>query len=65
LEKIAELPSKIDLSQAKPVGPFGMLSALSSKQAREGLGVLLELTKAMGGLKNGGNGASEESEPIA
>jgi uncharacterized protein YjgD (DUF1641 family) len=65
LEKIAELPSKIDLSQAKPVGPFGMLSALSSKQAREGLGVLVELTKAMGGLKNGGNGASEESEPIA
>jgi len=65
LEKIAELPSKVDLSQAKPVGPFGMLSALSSKQAREGLGVLMELTKAMGRLKNGGNGASEESEPIA
>jgi len=65
LEKIAELPSKVDLSQAKPVGPFGMLSALSSKQAREGLGVLMELTKALGGLKNGGNGASEESEPIA
>jgi len=65
LEKIAELPSKVDLSQAKPVGPFGMLSALSSKQAREGLGVLMELTKAMGRLKNGGSGASEESEPIA
>ena len=65
LEKIAELPSKVDLSQAKPVGPFGMLSALSSKQAREGLGVLMELTKAMGGLKNGGNGVSEESDPIA
>jgi uncharacterized protein YjgD (DUF1641 family) len=65
LEKIAELPSKVDLSQAKPVGPFGMLSALSSKQAREGLGVLMELTKAMGGLKNGGNSASEVPEPIA
>lgn len=65
LEKIAELPSKIDLSGAKPVGPFGMLGVLSSKQAREGLGVLMELTKAMGELKNGGTKSSEESEPIA
>jgi uncharacterized protein YjgD (DUF1641 family) len=47
------------------VGPFGMLSALSSKQAREGLGVLMELTKAMGGLKNGGNGSTPKPEPIA
>ena len=40
--------------------PFG------SKQARQGLGVLMELTKAMGGLQNGGSSAaSEESEPIA
>lgn len=65
LEKIAELPSKVDLSGAKPVGPFGMLGALSSKQAREGLGVLMELTKAMGELKNGGSSSSEEPEPIA
>jgi len=65
LEKIAELPSKVDLSSAKPVGPFGMLSALSSKEARQGLGVLLQLTKAMGELKNGGNGSSPEPEPIA
>ncbi len=65
LEKIAELPSKVDLSGAKPVGPIGMLSALSSKEAREGLGVLMQLTKAMGDLKNGGNGSKEVSEPIA
>ena len=65
LEKIAELPSKVDLSGAKPVGPFGMLSALSSKEAREGLGVLMQLTKAMGELKNGGNGSVREPEPIA
>jgi uncharacterized protein YjgD (DUF1641 family) len=65
LEKIADLPSKIDLSGAKPVGPFGMLSALSSKEAREGLGVLMQLTKAMGELKNGGNGSSQVPEPIA
>ena len=65
LEKIAELPAKIDLSDAKPVGPFAMLGALSSKQARDGLGVLMELTKAMGKLKNNGSSLSEEPEPIA
>ena len=66
LQKMAELPSKVDLAKAKPVGPFGMLGALSSKEARQGLGVLMELTKAMGDLKNGGESASAEtSEPIA
>ncbi len=66
LEKMAALPSKVDLEKAKPVGPFGMLGALSSKEARQGLGVLMELTKAMGSLKNGGgSSATEESEPIA
>jgi uncharacterized protein YjgD (DUF1641 family) len=66
LEKMASLPSKVDLANAKPVGPLGMLGALGSKQAREGLGVLMELTKAMGDLKNGGSSAaSEDSEPIA
>ena len=66
LEKIADLPSKVDLASAKPVGPFGMLGALSSKEARQGLGVLMELTKAMGSLKNGGSSAKvEEADPIA
>jgi uncharacterized protein YjgD (DUF1641 family) len=66
LNKMAALPSKVDLEKAKPVGPFGMLGALSSKEARQGLGVLMELTKAMGGLKNGdSSSAAEESEPIA
>lgn len=66
LEKIAELPAKIDLSSSKPIGPFGLIGALSSKEARKGLGVLMELTKAMGNLKNGENGTTTtESEPIA
>ena len=66
LEKMAGLPSKVNLEKAKPVGPFGMLGALSSKEARQGLGVLMELTKAMGDLKNGGSStALQESEPIA
>jgi len=66
LEQMAALPSKVDLANAKPVGFLGMLGALGSKQAREGLGVLMELTKAMGALKNGGGStAAEDSEPIA
>jgi len=66
LKKMATLPSKVDLEGAKPVGPFGMLGALSSKQARQGLGVLIELTRAMGDLKNGGSSsAAPEPEPIA
>ena len=66
LEKLAGLPSKIDLADAKPVGPIGMLRALSGKQAREGIGVLIQLTKAMGELKNGGGKSGpEEFEPIA
>ena len=66
LEKMAALPSKVDLANAKPVGPLGMLGALGSKQAREGLGVLMELTKAMGAMKNGGSSAaSDDLEPIA
>jgi uncharacterized protein YjgD (DUF1641 family) len=65
LEKFAELPAKVDLAGAKPVGPFGMLGALSSKEARQGLGVLMELTKAIGGLKNGGAQTAGAEEPIA
>ncbi len=66
LEKLSGLPSKIDLANAKAVGPFGLLSALSGKQARKGLGVLMELTKAMGELKNGGSkSVPAEPEPIA
>jgi uncharacterized protein YjgD (DUF1641 family) len=66
MEKIAELPLKVDLSSAKPVGPLGMLGALSSREARQGLGVLMELTKAMGSLKNGKSAATaKEPEPVA
>lgn len=65
LKKMATLPSKVDLEKVKPVGPFGMLGALSSKEARQGLGVLMELTKAMGDLQNGGSRSeAHQSEPI-
>lgn len=58
LEKLAEIPAKLDLAGAKKVGPFGLVSAVSSKEVKEGLGVLMELTKAMGQLKEIENAAS-------
>ena len=51
LEKTAELPAKVDLSQAKSTGAFGMLWAMGNKEVKEGLGVLLQLTKGLAALK--------------
>ena len=48
LEKFAELPSNIDLSKAKPIGPFGLVSAGFNNEIGQGLGVLMEMTKAIG-----------------
>jgi uncharacterized protein YjgD (DUF1641 family) len=52
LESLAEMPMSVDLSGAKDVGPFGLLKASSSKEVKQGLGVLMELTKGLGKLKS-------------
>jgi uncharacterized protein YjgD (DUF1641 family) len=54
LEKFAEVPAQVDLTSSKDVGPFGLLWAVSNKEVKGGLGVLMELTKGLGKLKNGG-----------
>lgn len=51
LEGIAELPSRLDISQSKEVGPFSLMWTLRDKEVKEGLGVLMELTKGLGKLK--------------
>lgn len=51
LDSMAEVPARVDVSGAKPVGPFSMLFALGDDQVKQGMGVMLELTKAMAGLK--------------
>jgi uncharacterized protein YjgD (DUF1641 family) len=53
LDKAAEVPARVDLSQAKAVGPFSMLFALGNSEVKQGMGVVLELTKALSLLKNG------------
>jgi uncharacterized protein YjgD (DUF1641 family) len=65
LNRFAALPEKIDLSSSREVGPFGLLWAISNKEVREGLGVVMELTKALGSLKAIDAPASGLSESVA
>jgi len=51
LENLAEVGASVDLTKSKDVGPFGFFSACSGPESKRGLGVLMELTKAMGDLK--------------
>ncbi|GMQ79778.1 MAG: DUF1641 domain-containing protein [Thermodesulfobacteriota bacterium] len=51
LENLAEIGANLDLSKSRDIGPFGFFSACSGAESKRGLGVLLELTKAMGDLK--------------
>ncbi|MBW2138348.1 MAG: DUF1641 domain-containing protein [Deltaproteobacteria bacterium] len=54
METLADIPCQVDLSGAKEVGPFGFLWAMGDKEVKEGLGVLVELTKSMSKLKECG-----------
>ena len=51
LDKAAGLPANADLAAAKPVGLWGLMGALSDPKVKEGVGVALELTRGLGGLK--------------
>lgn len=51
LDRAAEVPSRVDLSRAKPAGAWGMLWATGNPEVKDGLGVLLELTKGLSALK--------------
>ena len=52
LDKVAEVPAGVDLSQAKGVGPIGMLFALGNSEVKQGMGVVLELTKGLSRIKD-------------
>lgn len=51
LDRAAEVPSRVDLSRAKPAGAWGLLWAMGNPEVKEGLGVLLELTKGLSTLR--------------
>ncbi|MFZ5448908.1 MAG: DUF1641 domain-containing protein [Thermodesulfobacteriota bacterium] len=64
LDRLTDLPCQVDLKEAKPVGPFGMMFRMMGKETKQGLGVALEMTKALGKVKsaNGcGQPASDSS----
>ncbi|MBU0463421.1 MAG: DUF1641 domain-containing protein [Proteobacteria bacterium] len=48
LEKLSQIPSNVELENAKSIGIFGLASAGFNPEISKGLGVLMELTKAMG-----------------
>jgi uncharacterized protein YjgD (DUF1641 family) len=50
LEKLVEVPAEVRLEEAKPVGPMGLAWKMRSQECRQGLGVMLELTRALGKL---------------
>ncbi|MBI5897073.1 MAG: DUF1641 domain-containing protein [Desulfobacterales bacterium] len=54
LEKMVEIPGSVDLAQTRKVGPVGLISAGFDPEIKEGLGVMIALTKAMGKLKSDG-----------
>jgi uncharacterized protein YjgD (DUF1641 family) len=60
VEKFMDIPARVDLEEAKPAGPLGLMWRLRSKESRQGLGVLAELTKALGKL---GNGKGQQVNP--
>ena len=53
LDRLTDLPAQVNLEEARPVGPFGMMFRMMGKETKQGLGVALELTKALGKIKSG------------
>ena len=51
IERAVQLPGRLDLSAAEAVGPWGLFRALGDDDVKEGVGVVLELTRGLAGLK--------------
>lgn len=47
MDKLSEVALATNLEEAKPVGPFGLLWQMRSPECRQGLGILLELTRSL------------------
>lgn len=62
LDRLSDLPAQVDLDKARPVGPIGMMFRMMGKETKQGLGVALELTKALGKIKSG-NG--RQGQPVS
>lgn len=52
--RLATVPARVDLARVKPAGPMTMFKAMSSPEIKQGMGMALELTRALG--EAAGNG---------
>ena len=59
LERLSTVPARVDLDAARPVGPLALLGALGDPEMRRGLGLALELTRALG-REAAGDGPAKE-----
>lgn len=48
IEQLSQVPANIDLDKAQSVGLFGMVGAGFNPEISKGLGIMMELAKAMG-----------------
>lgn len=63
LERASSLPSMIDIDNCEKVGPAGLaMGAAFNEDVKQGLGLVIELTKALGKLKANGS-ALQIEEP--
>jgi len=51
LEKAMDAFASMELDKAKECGPFGMIRAMGCPETKQGLGVVIEMTKTLGKLK--------------
>ncbi|MHB8066612.1 MAG: helical membrane plugin domain-containing protein [Desulfobaccales bacterium] len=51
MDRLADVALATRLQEAKPVGPLGLLWQMRSPECRQGLGVLLELTRALNRMR--------------
>jgi uncharacterized protein YjgD (DUF1641 family) len=52
LDRLSDVPAQVDLDKARPVGPMGLMFRMMGREGRQGLGVAVELTKALGKVKS-------------
>jgi uncharacterized protein YjgD (DUF1641 family) len=53
LDRLSDVPALVDLDKSRPVGPIGLMFRMMGREGRQGLGVAMELTKALGKVKSG------------
>lgn len=51
IEKASDAFTTMDLDKAEPCGPIGLIRGMSSAEAKQGLAVMLEMTKTLGKLR--------------